>query len=155
MAREPAPCLPRRDAQTVREAGPIPDPLPCVEMNPSQAILICDRDAAFRESLRNLLFAAGYPTVEVVPTVRQGLAKLRREAYHCVVVGISRVHSIERRLAQVVQRRQPGVKLLFVVPAGDIPLLKDALFVYVIKERAFSTLLLSLTENGSEGCGLQ
>jgi len=55
----------------------------------------------------------------------------------------------------VLQRRQPGVKLLFVVPAGDIPLLKNALFVYVIKERAFSTLLLSLIESGSEDCGLQ
>lgn len=155
MSREPAPRPPWRDAQTEREDGPLLDPLPRADMNPSQAILICDRDAAFRESLRNLLFAAGYPTVEVVPTVRQGLARLRRETYHCVVVGISRVHSIERRLAQVVQRRQPGVKLLFVVPAGDIPLLENALFAYVIKERAFSTLLLSLTENGSEGCGLQ
>ena len=155
MAREAASCLPRRDRQTMREAGSIADPLPRVQMNPSQAILICDRDAAFRESLRNLLFAAGYPTVEVVPTVRQGLAKLRRETYDCVVVGISRVHSIERRLAQVLQRRQPGVKLLFVVPAGDIPLLKNALFVYVIKERAFSPLLLSLIESGSEDCGLQ
>lgn len=142
-------------AQTVKEAGPTLDLLPCIDMNPSHAILICDRDAAFREALRNLLFAAGYPTVEVVPTVRQGLAKLRREKYGCVVVGISRVHSIERRLAQVVERRQPGVKLLFVVPADDLPPVKTAPFAYVIKERAFSTLLLSLAENGSETCGLQ
>ena len=54
----------------------------------------------------------------------------------------------------VVQRRQPGVRLLFVVPADAIPVVKTAPFEYVIKERAFSMLLL-LAEHRQENCGLQ
>jgi len=111
-------------------------------MMPSQAILICDRDAAFREALRNLLFAAGYPTVEVVGSVREGLARLRRKIYGCVLVGIPRPRSQERRWAIVARRRQPGAKLLFVVPATGTRADNVDGFDYVIRERAFSTLLL-------------
>jgi len=123
-------------------------------MIPSQAILVCDRDNGFREALRNLLFAAGYPSVEVIGTVRGALAKLRRETYGCIVIGISRPGPRERRWAMVVRRRQPDAKLLFVVPAAAIPVVKTACFDYVIKERAFSMLLL-LTEHRQENCGLQ
>jgi len=123
-------------------------------MIPSQAILICDRDAGFREALRNLLFAAGYPTVEVVGTVREGLARLRRETYGCVLVGIPRPRSTERRWAMVARRRQPDAKLLFVVPATRTSTENADGFDYVIKERAFSTLLL-LSQIGGESCGLQ
>ena len=111
-------------------------------MIPSQAILICDRDAGFREALRNLLFAAGYPTVEVVATVREALARLRRETYGCVLVGIPRPRSKERRWAMVARRRQPDAKLLFVVPATGTRVGNAEGFDYVIRERAFSTLLL-------------
>ena len=111
-------------------------------MHPSQAILICDRDSGFREALRNLLFAAGYPAVEVVGTVREGLARLRREVYGCVLIGIPRLGSTERRWAFVARRRQPRAKLLFVVPAMGTRPMDTERFEYVIKERAFSALLL-------------
>ena len=119
-------------------------------MNSLLAILVCDRDAAFREALRNFLFTAGYSKVDVVPTVREALAKLRCESYHCVLVGISRSHSVERRLVSVAQRRQPRAKVLFLVNADDVPFIKDASLVYVIKERAFSTLLELLAQNGND-----
>lgn len=123
-------------------------------MIPSQAILVCDRDNGFREALRNLLFAAGYPSVEVVGTVRAAIAKLRREVYGCVVIGLAHPGPRERRWATVVRRRQPQAKLLFVVPASVIASMTNDRFDYVIKERAFSMLLL-LTEHGEENCGLQ
>jgi len=124
-------------------------------MSSAQAILICDRDAGFREALRNLLFAAGYPTVEVVATVRDGLARLRRRRYRCILIGIPRLLSMERRWTIVAQQRQPGARLLFVVPADDnTTSIGMAPFEYVIKERVFSTLL-PLAENGAENCGLQ
>ena len=111
-------------------------------MSPSQAILICHRDAGFREALRNLLFAAGFATVEVVGSVREGLARLRRERYGCVLVGIPRPHSMEKRWAFVARHRQPTAKLLFVVPAEYSGSAKTFPFDYVVTERAFSTLLL-------------
>ena len=124
-------------------------------MSSAQAILICDRDVAFREALRNLLFAAGYPAVEVVATVRAGLAKLRRRRYRCILVGIPRLLSTERRWAIVAQQRQPGARLMFVVPADDnTTSIGPAPFEYVIKERVFSTLL-PLPEDEPENCGLQ
>ena len=86
-------------------------------MIPSQAILICDRDTGFREALRNLLFAAGYPAVEVVATVREALARLRRETLQLRSHRHSAARSTERRWAIVARRRQPEAKLLFVVPA--------------------------------------
>jgi DNA-binding NtrC family response regulator len=124
-------------------------------MSSPKAILICDRDAAFREALRNLLFAAGYPAVEVVGTVREGLARLRRRRYRCILLGIPRLLSMERRWTMVVRQRQPGARLLFVVPADDdTTSIGTVPFEYVIKERVFATLL-PLAENGAEGCGLQ
>lgn len=117
-------------------------------MSSAQAILICDRDAAFRETLRNLLFAAGYPAVEAVATVRAGLAKLRRRRYRCILIGIPRLRSMERRWTIVAQQRQPGARLLFVVPAdGNTTSSGTTPFEYVIKERVFSTLL-PLADNG-------
>ena len=37
----------------------------------SHAILICDRDALFREALRNFLLAAGYHQIEIATTLRE------------------------------------------------------------------------------------
>lgn len=120
-------------------------------MNSLLAILVCDRDAVFREALRNFLFAAGYAKVDVVPTVRGALAKLRHESYHCVLFGISRSYAVERRLISVAQRRQPSAKVLFLINAADVPFVKDTSLAYVIKERVFSTLLDSLAQNGNDG----
>jgi DNA-binding NtrC family response regulator len=119
-------------------------------MNPLFAILVCDRDAAFREALRNFLFTAGYTKVHVVSTMREALAMLRRESYQCVLVGVSRSHLVERRLMCVVQRRQPKAKILFLISASDLPFVQDTSFVYVIKERAFTTLSELLAQNGND-----
>lgn len=119
-------------------------------MNSLLAVLICERDAGFREALRNFLFTAGYPKVDVVPTIREALAKLRQESYGCVLIGISRSHSVERRLLGVMQRRQPQAKVVFLVRADDAPFFKDNSLLYVIKERAFTTLLELLAQNGND-----
>ena len=119
-------------------------------MNPLFAILVCDRDAAFREALRNFLFTAGYTKVHVVSTVREALAMLRRESYQFILVGVSRAHLVERRLMCVVQRRQPQAKILFLISANDLPFIKQTSFVYVIKERAFITLSELLAQNGND-----
>ena len=120
------------------------------DMNPLLAILVCDHDVAFREALRNFLFTAGYTKVHVVPTVREALAKLRRESYQCVLVGISRSHLVERRLMSVAQRRQPKAKVLFLISASDLHFIQDTSLVYVIKERAFITLSELLAQNGND-----
>jgi DNA-binding NarL/FixJ family response regulator len=112
-----------------------------IEMSPLPAILICDRDALFREALRNFLFAAGYSQVEVAVTVREALAKLRRECYGYALIGVSRPLSRVWRLARVVQRRQPGAKIIFLVSADDQPFIEGPSFEYVIKEYVFSNLL--------------
>ena len=119
-------------------------------MNSLLAVLICERDAGFREALRNFLFTAGHPKVDVVPTIREALAKLRQERYGCVLVGISRSHSVERRLLGVMQRRQPQAKVVFLVRADDAPFFKDNSLLYVIKERAFTTLLELIAQNGND-----
>jgi DNA-binding NtrC family response regulator len=110
-------------------------------MNPLPAILVCDRDIAFREALRNFLLVAGYSQVEVAATIRAALAKLRREHYGYVLIGVSRPLSEGRRLAAVVQRRQLEAKIFFLVSAKDQPFIKDASFEYLIKEYVFSNLL--------------
>lgn len=115
-------------------------------MSPALAILVCDNDPDFREELRNFLLTAGCPQVEVVSTAREALARLRRESYRCVLVGISRSHSVARRLATVVQRRQPGTKVILIVGASDASFIRDSSFVYLIRERAFSSLLELLTD---------
>lgn len=119
-------------------------------MNPLFAILVCDHDAAFREALRNFLFTAGYTRVHVVSTMREALAMLRRESYQCVLVGVSRSHLVARRLMCVVQRRQPKAKILFLISASDLPFVQDTSLVYVIKERAFTTLSELLAQNGND-----
>jgi DNA-binding NtrC family response regulator len=118
-------------------------------MNPVSAILICERDTLFREALRNFLLAAGYARVEAVATVREALAKLRRESYRCILVGLSRPLLNKQRLARVAQQRQPGAKVLFLVSANDVLSIKDASTDYVMKERAFSILLELLTQSAN------
>ena len=111
-------------------------------MNALPAILICEHDALFLEALGNLLLAAGYSRVDVVATVREALAKLRRERYSHILVGLSRPLLINRqRLARVVQQRQPAAEVVFLVSANDVPFITDTSADYVIKERAFSILL--------------
>lgn len=112
-----------------------------------EAILICDRDVSFREALRNMLLSASYPKVEVVAGVREGLAKLRIERYRCLVIGLARRHSVEQRWAMVARSRQPGARLLFAIAADQAVPGGDGPFDYIMKERAFSALLL-LAENG-------
>ena len=119
-------------------------------VNALPAILVCDRDSAFREALRNFLFAAGYAGVEVVATVRDALAMLRHRHYRCILVGLSRPLSTARRLASVARQRQPGAQVLFLVGAADAPLVRDTSLVYVIKEHAFPILLDVLARNGDD-----
>jgi DNA-binding NarL/FixJ family response regulator len=111
-------------------------------MKPPYGILIIgELDPYFRERLRNFLLAAGYREVEAALTVREALAKLRGKSYRCVLIGVSRPRSVERRMASVVQRRQPEARLVFLISADDVAFFKNNSFAYVIKERAFSTLL--------------
>jgi len=115
---------------------------PCLaEMKPLPAILVSDRDIAFREALRNFLLAAGFVQVEVAATVQEALSKLRCERYRHVLIGVSRPYSLGRRLAAVAQRRQPEAKIFFLVAAKDQPFIKDASFETVIKEYVYSNLL--------------
>jgi DNA-binding NarL/FixJ family response regulator len=110
-------------------------------MSPLPAILVCEPDILFREALRNFLLAAGYSQIEVAVTVREALAKLRRERYGVVLIGVSRPFSRGQRLAVIAQQRQLGAKILFLVSAKDQPWIQDASFEYVIKEYIFSNLL--------------
>jgi DNA-binding NtrC family response regulator len=109
--------------------------------NPLPAILVCDRDTAFRETLKNFLLAAGYAQVEVAATVQEALARLRRERYRYVLIGVSRPFSVGRRLAVIAQRRQPETKIFFLVGAKDQPFIKDASCETIIKEYVCSNLL--------------
>lgn len=115
---------------------------PCLaEMNPSPAILVCDRDSVFREALRNFLLAAGHSQVEMAATVREALASLRRRTYSYVLIGVCRPFSCGRRLAVIVRRRQREATIFFLVSAQDQPFITDVSCDYVIKEYVFSNLL--------------
>jgi DNA-binding NarL/FixJ family response regulator len=105
------------------------------------AVLIYDRDALFREALRNFLLAAGYAEVVIATTTREALAKLRCESYGHILIGISAPLSRGRRLATIARRRQPEAKIVFLVSAQDQPFVRDAAFEYIIKEYVFSNLL--------------
>jgi DNA-binding response OmpR family regulator len=105
------------------------------------AILVCERDTLFREALRNFLLSAGYTRLDMVATVREALAKLRREKYCHIVVGLSPPLASKQRLAKVARKRQSGAKVLFVVGADDAPFIEGASMDYVLKEHVFSVLL--------------
>ncbi|MGQ0444795.1 MAG: hypothetical protein ACT4O2_06650 [Beijerinckiaceae bacterium] len=110
-------------------------------MNRLNAILICDRDPLFRESLRNFLLAAGYSEVEVAATIRVALSLLCRNVYGHILIGVSRTFVRERLLAAVARRRQPKARILFLASGDDRLMMKNAPFECVIREQAFSTLL--------------
>jgi DNA-binding NarL/FixJ family response regulator len=120
-------------------------------MTTSSAILVCDRDRLFRETLKNFLLAAGYGRVEVVATARAALALLRRERFDCMMIGLSRPFSHKRRLVMIARRRQPDAKILVLVAAADQPYIHDAGFEYVIKEQVFSNIIALLKEHEPEG----
>jgi DNA-binding NarL/FixJ family response regulator len=109
-------------------------------MKPLPAILVCDCDFLFRESLRNFFLAAGYTHVEVAATAQEALSRLRCERYRHVLISVSRPFSLGRRLATIAQRRQPEAKIFFLVAAKDQPFIKDASFETVIKEYVYSKL---------------
>ncbi len=118
-------------------------------MNSCSAILVCDRDQLFRETLKNFLLAAGYAEVEIVTTARSALAMLRRERFACVLIGMSRPFSCRRRLAAIAQQRQPQAKVFMLVAAEDHPLIHDVSFEYIIKEHVFSSIMELLEEPAS------
>ncbi len=116
-------------------------------MNSTSAILICDRDHLFREALRNFLLAAGYLHIEIVTTAQEALAKLRREHYGCILIGITQPWQKARRLATVAKHRQPQAKLLLIVRAAEQPLIQNDVFEYILKEQIYSDLLLWLRDD--------
>jgi len=115
-------------------------------MTALSAILICDRDHLFREALRNFLLAAGYSQVEVVATAREALAKLRRQSYGHVFIGVARPLSRARRLAAIAQRRQPQAKIFLLIDANDLVVAPAGSSGYIIKEHAFTSLLNLLND---------
>lgn len=115
---------------------------PCLqETSPPDAILVCDRDADFCESVRNFLLAAGYCRVEVVGTARDALLRLRQRSYRHVLIGMSQPFLRAWRLAWITRQRQREAKVLFLMEARDQPLVRDVSHNCVIKEYVFSTLL--------------
>ena len=123
---------------------------PSAPIGPAEAILVCDRDAAFREALRNYLLAAGYACVDAVGTIRDALGLLRRGRYRCILIGLSRPATSAGRLARVARRRQPGAEVLYLIDAADARAVRDASVVYVLRERAFSVLLDVLAHGGAD-----
>jgi len=107
----------------------------------SSAILICDRGHLFRESLRNFLLAAGYLHIEIATTVLEALAKLRRERYGCILIGMTQPPRKAWRMAAVAKRRQPQAKLLLMAAADEPPFVQNDSFEYIIKEQVYSDLL--------------
>ena len=116
-------------------------------MTISSAILVCDRDRLFREALRNFLLAAGYSQMEVVATAREAMAKLRRQSYGHIFIGLVRPFSRARRLAVIAQRRQPQAKIFLLTNANDVVIFPADSSAYVIKEHAFESLLNLLNDS--------
>ena len=104
-------------------------------------ILIYDRYTAFLEGLNNFLLAAGYKEIEVTPSVRVALTKLRREHYRYIFIGISPPVSVGKRLVLVARRRQPGAKVFCLVSAKDKAAFKGYSEIILIKEYLYSNLL--------------
>ncbi len=115
-------------------------------MNSVFAILICDCNHLFREALRNFLLAAGYSQVEVVATAHEAMAKLRRQSYGHVFIGLARPFSRARRLAVIAQKRQLGAKIFLLINANDLVILPADSSDYIIKEHAFESLLNLLND---------
>jgi hypothetical protein len=104
------------------------------------AILLYDRDADFREALKNVLLAAGWEEVESVGRLRDFCVELRKGAFVSILVTLSRPLSSVKRFATLAARLQPHATLLFLVSAADAPLVGDRRHAYAIRERAFAVL---------------
>jgi hypothetical protein len=109
--------------------------------SPPAVLIVCDRDVVFREALCNLLLAAGYDRVDVAATVREGVRKVRGEAYGRILIGLSRPFSRARCLAAVARRRQPATRIIFIVRSDDLPPGGDVSVEYILDEHVFSSLL--------------
>lgn len=110
-------------------------------MSALSAILVYDRDMLFGEALQNFLFAAGFSTVDVAATVLEALGKLRHKHYTNILIELTPSRSCEGRWAAVIQRRQPGAKIIFLMKAAEQPFIQEGAFDHVIKEYVFSSLL--------------
>ena len=109
-------------------------------MSPLGSILLYDRDADFRETLKNVLLAAGCEDVESVGLLRDFFVELRQGAFASILVTLSRPLSSAERFAALAGRLQPHATLLFLVTAADAPLVGDRRHAYAIRERAFAVL---------------
>jgi hypothetical protein len=109
-------------------------------MSATRSTLLYDRDADFRETLKNVLLAAGCEEVESVGRLRDFFVELRKGAFASIVVTLSRPLSTAERFAALARRLQPHATLLFLVSAADAPLVGDRRHAYAIRERAFAVL---------------
>jgi DNA-binding NtrC family response regulator len=110
-------------------------------MSALSTILVYDRDTLFGEALQNFLFAAGFSSVDVAATMQEAFGSLRHKRYNNILIDLSPRRSGERRWAALIQRRQPGAKIIFLMKAVDQPLIREGAFDYVIKEHVYSSLL--------------
>jgi hypothetical protein len=109
-------------------------------MSTTSFVLVYDRDADFRDTLKNVLLAAGCEEVASVCCLRDFFRELRSGAFSCISVTLSRPLSTARRFAVLAGRLQPRATLLFLVSAADAALVGDRTYAYAIRERAFAVL---------------
>lgn len=110
-------------------------------MTRTAAVLICDREALFRETLMNFLLIAGYHEIALAGTVREALRLLHRKRFEFVLIGNTRQLSLTRRLKMIAQRLQPQAKIVCMKRA--LPQAFEATLCQsiVLKERIYESLL--------------
>ncbi len=105
------------------------------------AILICDREELFRETLMNFLLAAGYQQIALATTVKEALRLLHQNQFDYVLIGNTRQLSLARRLKIIAQRLQPQARIVCMKRAWPQAFDGTLCQNIVLKERIYESLL--------------
>ena len=105
------------------------------------AILICDREELFRETLMNFLLTAGYQQIALATTVKEALRLLHQNQFNYVLIGNTRQLSLARRLKMVAQRLQPQARIVCMKSAWLQAFDGTICQSIILKERIYESLL--------------
>ena len=113
-------------------------------MNRTAAIMICDRENLFRETLMNYLLAAGYTEIELAANVRAALRLLHAKRFSAILIGVHHPPTLARRLRFVVRRLQPGARIVCLKRVWLQRLEAHECDEVLLKERVYESLLDTL-----------
>lgn len=110
-------------------------------MSRTAAVLICDREELFRETLMNFLLTAGFTEIKAATNIHEALHLLHRQQFNHILIGMIRFNTLERRLKLVARHLQPQARIICMKSA--LPRIFDETHCHstVLKEQIYEDLL--------------